>query len=185
MNAVSVCALLLIAAPGAVGPPRKDVDPLPPGVTRALPESLDDLKAIQEQTKKVLHKVIPCTVCGQGGGGSGSGVIVSKDVYVLTAGHVIEEPGQKVRIILHDGKVIEGKALGRNKGVDSGLFKITTAGEWPCAEMGKSEEVKVGQWCIATGHPNGYHKDRPPVAPRPHRPHQPHGHLDRLLDGRR
>src|SRR5262249_24520783 len=142
---------------------KKDADDLPPAVTKPLPESLDDLKAIQSQVKKVLEKVIPCTVGVQIGGASGSGVIVSEDGLVLTAGHVSGKPGQKCRIILSDGKTIEGKSLGRNERMDSGMFKITAEGKWPFCDMGASEDLKSGQWCIATGHPNGYQKGRAPV----------------------
>ena len=71
----------------------KDVPKLPFAVTKLLPESVDDLKAIQEQTKKVVEKVTPCVVGIQIGGASGSGVIVSKDGIVLTAGHVSGTPG--------------------------------------------------------------------------------------------
>ena len=147
----------------AAEPLKKDALDFPPSLTKLLPESLDDLRAIQEQTKKVLEKVIPCTVGVQIGGAAGSGVIVSKDGYVLTAGHVSGKPGQKCTIILHDGTKLAGKSLGRNENIDSGMFKITAEGEWPFVEMGKSSELKTGQWCIATGHPNGYEKGRPPV----------------------
>lgn len=157
MKALFASALLVVA----FGQPA--LAELPTAVTKPVPESIDDLKAIQAQTRKVLEKVIPCTVGVQIGGAAGSGVIVSKDGYVLTAGHVSGKPGQKCKIILHDGKVIEGKSLGRNERIDSGMFKITTEGEWPHCEMGKSEDLKPGQWCVATGHPNGYQKGRPPV----------------------
>src|SRR5262249_1778852 len=41
--------------------------------------------------------------------------------------------------------------------------QITDEGEWPFVDLGKSEDLKPGQWCIACGHPGGYKKDRPPV----------------------
>src|SRR5262249_13246673 len=52
-----------------------------PALDKATPESIDDLKAIQQQVKKVLEKVLPCTVCVLVGGGSGSGVLISEDGY--------------------------------------------------------------------------------------------------------
>ena len=66
-------------------------------------------------------------------------------------------------IILHDGKIIKGKTLGCNRGIDSGMIQITDKGEFPYLEMGKSADLKKGQWCIAIGHPNGYVKGRSPV----------------------
>lgn len=155
--------LLFALQPVLADPLKKEASDLPTAITKPLPESLDDLKAIQAQTRKVLEKVIPCTVGVQIGGASGSGVIVSEDGLVLTAGHVSGKPGQKCRIILSDGKRVEGKSLGRNPAIDSGMFQITTEGEWPFAEMGKSADLKTGQWVIATGHPNGYQPGRPPV----------------------
>lgn len=140
--------------------PKKE---LPAAVLKPVPESIADLKAIQEQTKRVLEKATGCTVGIQIGGASGSGVIVSKDGFVLTAGHVSGKPGQKCTIIMPDGKRLDGKSLGRNPGIDSGMLQITTKGDYDFCEMGKSEDLKPGTWCIAVGHPNGYQKGRTPV----------------------
>jgi len=142
--------------------PKKELT-LHPALTKPLPESLDDLKAIQEQTKKVVDKVSAATVGIQIGGASGSGIIVTKDGMVLTAGHVSGKPGQKCTLLLPDGKRLEGKSLGRNPGIDSGMIQIISEGSWEFCEMGKSEDLKQGQWCIAIGHPNGYQKGRSPV----------------------
>jgi serine protease Do len=162
--AALLLSLIVFSSPlYSADPPPKVIPALPLAITKLVPDSLDDLKVIQAQTKKVLEKVVPCTVGVQIGEASGSGVIVSKDGYVLTAGHVSGAPGQKCKIILPSGKFLDGKSLGRNEKIDSGLFKITTEGEWPFVAMGKSEDLKEGQWCIATGHPNGYQRGRPPV----------------------
>ena len=42
-------------------------------------------------------------------------------------------------------------------------MKITDEGKWPHVEIGDSEKLKAGQWLLATGHPGGYQKGRPPV----------------------
>jgi len=69
-----------------------------------------------------------------------------------------------VTLILHDGRRIKGKTLGGNRGIDSGLIQITDKGEFPHVEMGKSSELKKGQWVIATGNPGGFRTGRtPPV----------------------
>jgi serine protease Do len=131
------------------------------------PENVDDLRAIQKQVKTVLKKVLPATVGvrvgGPQGGAQGSGVIVSKDGYVLTAAHVSGPAGRKVVVILPDGRKVKGKTLGANRGIDSGMIKITDEGPWPFAEMGDSSKLKKGQWCIATGHPGGFQEGRTPV----------------------
>jgi serine protease Do len=156
-------AVALVFGAGTALADPKPVPTPPAAVTKAAPESVGELKDFQAQTKAVLEKVIPATVCLQVGGASGSGVIVSKDGLVLTAGHVSGEPDQVINIILPDGKRVKGKTLGVNRGIDSGMVKITTEGEWPYVEMASSKDLKPGQWCISTGHPGGYKVGRSPV----------------------
>lgn len=127
------------------------------------PVSVADLKAMQEHQRKLIERVTPCTVGVRVGAAQGSGVIISKDGYVLTAAHVNGKPDREVAIILHDGKIVKGKTLGMNLGIDAGLMKITDEGEWPFVEMGASNDCKEGQWCLATGHPGGYERGRKPV----------------------
>jgi serine protease Do len=136
---------------------------LPAAFNKSSPESVEDLKAIQDHVARVAEKVIPCTVCVRVGASFGSGVIVTKDGYVLTAGHVSGAPGRDVSVIFHDGKTAKGKTLGGNHGIDSGLIKITGEKEWPCLEMGDSAKLKAGEWCIVCAHPGGYKSGRPPV----------------------
>lgn len=125
--------------------------------------SLDELVRLQERVEAVSQKVIPTVVCLQIGGGSGSGVIVSPDGWVLTAGHVSGEPDQDVTVVLHDGRKVRAKTLGGNKGVDSGLVRLVDPGPWPYAELGESATLRLGQWLVAVGHPGGYKIGRPPV----------------------
>ena len=142
---------------------------LPAAIEKVAPENVADLKVIQNQVKKVLEKVIPCTVGVQLGGSSGSGVIINSDGFVLTAGHVSGKPGQDCILIFADGKKVKGKTLGQNKGIDSGMIKIVEPnkddkdGKWPFVEMGNSADLKKGQWVIATGHPGGFKPGRTPV----------------------
>jgi serine protease Do len=137
----------------------------PAALDKPVPENVADLRAIQERVQKVLARVVPCTVAVRIGPGNGSGVIVSKDGYVLTAGHVAGVPDRDVDIILSDGHRVRGKTLGINYGIDSGLIRITgEKRDWPFAEMGDASKLKAGQWCLALGHPGGYRPGRtPPV----------------------
>jgi serine protease Do len=147
----------------------KKPDPAPanksvPALEKPEPETVDDLRAIQQRVKEVLKKVMPSTVGLQVGGASGSGVIIDKEGHILTAAHVSGPADRPVTIILSDGRRIKGKTLGGNRGIDSGLIKITDMGAFPFVEMGKSASLKRGQWVIATGHPGGYRPGRtPPV----------------------
>jgi serine protease Do len=88
---------------------------------------------------------------------------VTEDGYVLTAGHVVAVPGRDATIIFPDGKRVHAKTLGVNRDIDSGLLKISDEGKYPHVEMGHSSELKLGQWCISLGHPNGLMVGRPPV----------------------
>jgi serine protease Do len=87
---------------------------------------------------------------------------------VLTAAHVSGEPGKDCTLILPDGKRVKGKTLGTNDRLDSGMIQITDKGpndgKWPFARLGKSADLKKGQWVVALGHPGGWKRDRPPVA---------------------
>jgi serine protease Do len=140
----------------------KKAAPLPAALAKPAPDGLDDLKAIQQQVRKVVEKVVPCTVNVRDGGGQGSGVIVSEDGLVLTAGHVSREAGRDVTVTLADGRRVKARTLGANKEIDSGMLKITDAGKWPHVELGKSADLQKGQWVITVGHPGGYKPDRSP-----------------------
>jgi serine protease Do len=119
-----------------------------------------DLRAMQGHVSKLTDQVKKCTVGVQVGPAWGSGVIISKDGYVLTAAHVAGQPNRKCDFTLADGRKVEGKTLGMFRRLDAGLMKITTAGEYPHAELGNSNNIREGQWCIAMGHPGGYQEDR-------------------------
>lgn len=129
----------------------------------AAPENVDDLAGIEKHVQRVLERVMPAVVGVRVGPGQGSGVIISADGYVLTAGHVSGKPDQNAVIILPNGKQVKAKTLGQNKGIDSGLCKITDEGKYPFLDMGKSIDLKPGHWVLAIGHPGGFRPNRTPV----------------------
>jgi len=129
----------------------------------AAPGSVEDLKAIQDHVKKVLKKTMPATVGIRIGPSAGSGVIISADGYVLTAGHVSGDPNRDCTVILPDGKELKAKSLGCNTLIDSGLIKIVEKGNWNYVEMGDSSKLRRGQWCMSIGHPGGFKTGRSPV----------------------
>jgi len=159
-----------LVRPSAAGDSKKqEVRLLVPSVfDKVTPESVEELKAIQEHVKLLIDKVMPATVNLKVGPGQGSGVIISEDGYVLTAAHVIfDKKGKKsyakCTVTLRDGKVVEGKPLDVNNNIDSGLVKITTPGKYPFVSMGESGKLKKSQWVLATGHPGGWKDGRAPV----------------------
>lgn len=125
-----------------------------------IPQSTADLKGMQDRVHQLAEKLTAVTVGVRLPNGMGSGVIVSEDGYVMTAGHVVDRPGKAVVILLPDGKKLDAVTLGADYGIDAGLIKITTQGKWPFASLGDSSRLKTGQWCIATGHPGGFEKQR-------------------------
>jgi S1-C subfamily serine protease len=82
-----------------------------------------------------------------------SGVIVSKDGYILTAGHTDQLPGEKLTVRLSDGRDADAVALGTNPITDIGLVKITTPGSWPYAEIAESSTLKAGDPLVVAGYP--------------------------------
>lgn len=127
------------------------------------PKDLAELKAFERVVEEVVARVSPAVVGIFNGSSAGSGVIVSADGYILTAGHVAADAGRTVDIRLTDGRKLKAKTLGINHDIDSGLMKITDEGPFPYSPIGSSNELKSGQWTIALGHPGGFDPKRPPV----------------------
>jgi serine protease Do len=128
-----------------------------------VPKTVDDLKAIQARVEAVAKAALPATVGIILNDAQGSGVIVSKDGYVLTAGHVSGKPGQRIMIRLSTGRRVRAVTLGANNSIDSGMAKITDPGEYPFVPVGTAKNLVAGQWVVSLGHPGGYRADRPPV----------------------
>src|SRR5437868_8304503 len=84
---------------------------LPLVFLKSVPENPKDLRAIEKHVKGLLKKTMPATVGLLIGGAQGSGVIISKDGLVLTAGHVSGDAGRKVTIFMPDGRKLNGKTL--------------------------------------------------------------------------
>ena len=122
-----------------------------------------DLMAFQGKVAALVEGATQATVGLRLSNGQGSGVLVSKDGLVLTAAHVFDRAGQKLQIILHDGRRVKGITLGRHEDGDFGMVKIDEKGTWPFAKVGTLKGLPNNALCIATGHPGGYQHGRPPV----------------------
>jgi len=81
----------------------------------------------------------------------GSGVIVSKDGYILTNNHVVDG-SQKLTVVLANKEKYTAKLVGRDPNTDVAVIKIN-AKDLPAATLGNSDEVKIGEWVIAVGNP--------------------------------
>jgi serine protease Do len=127
---------------------------------KIIPESKEDLLSIQAKLKTTLKKAKGAVVAIQSGGGSGSGVIVSKDGLVLTAGHISGRAGRSVKIVLPDGRKVDAVTMGGSEISDSGMCRIKEEGDWPFAPMAEKGKSQVGDWCFALGHPGGFSEKR-------------------------
>jgi len=87
--------------------------------------------------------------------GSGSGVIVGENGYIVTNNHVIGGDATEAEVRLSDRTKFIAQVIGRDKDTDLALLKITTDRQLPTAEFGDSDSLKVGQWVLAVGNPMG------------------------------
>jgi len=81
----------------------------------------------------------------------GSGVIVSREGYILTNDHVVEGVSE-IRVTLHDGRTVEGKIVGADPDTDLAVVRIGGAGFTPIT-FGQSEQTRVGDVVLAIGDP--------------------------------
>jgi len=131
--------------------------------SKVFPANRKDLLEIERAAIEVAKQARACAVGLQVGRNKGSGVIISKDGYVLTAAHLISRPGQQVQVKFANGRTTQGTALGVHTTADGGLVKITEETEWPFMPLATKEQAaKLGDWCIAAGHPGGFDLKRSP-----------------------
>lgn len=85
--------------------------------------------------------------------GAGSGVIISKDGYIITNNHVIDG-ASSIKVTLKDGKSYDATLIGKDSKVDVALIKID-ANDLSPVTFGDSDNLKVGETAIAIGNPLG------------------------------
>lgn len=85
--------------------------------------------------------------------GSGSGVIITSDGYIVTNNHVVEG-GQNIRVCLQDGSEYEATLIGTDSYSDLAVIKIDATG-LPAATLGASSNMTVGDPVFAIGNPLG------------------------------
>ncbi len=85
----------------------------------------------------------------------GSGFIISKDGFIVTTNHVVEDADEiKVQLRGQD-KPLSAKVVGRDPELDLAVVKIEGKGDLPFLEFGDSDALKVGAWVMAIGNPFG------------------------------
>lgn len=84
--------------------------------------------------------------------GTGSGVIVSPDGYIITNNHVIEDNNQ-IEITTNDNKTYEAKVIGTDPDTDIAVLKINADKKLPYVFFGNSDATRIGEWVLAVGNP--------------------------------
>jgi len=135
---------------------------------RAVHESLQDAVVNLNVTKKAVAQEMPEQLRGmlppgmedqlrsrsEQIEGTGSGVIVSADGYILTNNHVVEN-ADDITVTLNDGRELKAKRIGTDPKTDLAVVKIS-ADHLTFAKFGDSEGLQVGDWVLAFGSPFGF-----------------------------
>lgn len=84
--------------------------------------------------------------------GTGSGVIISEDGYIVTNNHVIKD-ATELEVTLNNKKTYKAKLIGTDAKMDIALLKIDSEDKLPYSTFADSDQVKVGEWVLAVGNP--------------------------------
>jgi len=89
--------------------------------------------------------------------GTGSGVIIDEEGYILTNEHVIRDADEIKVTLANRGEAqnFTGKVIGRDPQTDLAVIKIKSSKPFPYAKLGNSDGLSVGDWAIAIGSPFG------------------------------
>ncbi|MBU2018359.1 MAG: trypsin-like peptidase domain-containing protein [Bacteroidetes bacterium] len=138
---------------------------LPPGSEDFVLASESSLNSVVHVTTKVVKTTFQRDIFseffyGPGAGGkeykqfgqgSGSGVIISGDGYIVTNNHVIDEASE-IEVILNDNSKYTAKIVGTDPSTDLAVLKIE-AKNLQAIPMGNSDNIRVGEWVLAVGNP--------------------------------
>ena len=84
--------------------------------------------------------------------GTGSGVIISEDGYIVTNNHVIKD-ATELEVTLNNNKSYKAKLIGTDSKMDIALLKVDADEKLPYIIFGDSDNIKVGEWVLAVGNP--------------------------------
>lgn len=118
-----------------------------------------DLEGLPPMFREFFERNIPQMPKGQGGRqreaqSLGSGFIISADGYVLTNNHVVAD-ADEIMVRLSDRSELQAKLVGTDPRTDVALLKVEGK-NLPTLKLGKSDELKVGEWVLAIGSPFGF-----------------------------
>lgn len=84
--------------------------------------------------------------------GTGSGVIITEDGYIVTNNHVIQN-ATELEVTLNNNKTYKARLVGTDSKMDIALLKVDADEKLPFATFGNSDNLKVGEWVLAVGNP--------------------------------
>lgn len=120
------------------------------------PDNYDVVNGLagEEIYKKVNASIVSVIATSLEGTGSGSGVIMSEDGYIITNAHVIDGADQ-VAVQLSDGTRLTAKVVGSDTQTDLAVIKVSSTTNLEPAEFGDSDELQPGEYAYAIGSPGG------------------------------
>jgi putative serine protease PepD len=128
----------------------------PQNITVNDTSSVNNITAV---AAKASASVVTISVTGKAASGTGSGVILSKDGYVLTNTHVVTLDGEianpAVQVTSSDGHLYDATVVGTDPIADLAVIKLKDASNLSPAEFGDSSKLNVGETAIAIGAPLG------------------------------
>ncbi len=120
------------------------------------PDNYDVVNGLagEEVYKKVSPSVVSIIATTINGGGTGSGVIMTEDGYIITNNHVVEGADQ-VTVQMVDGTQYPAKVIGTDEETDLAVVKVAPKDKLQAAEFGNSDELQPGEYAYAIGSPGG------------------------------
>jgi putative serine protease PepD len=127
--------------------------------TNVIVNDPNDATVVTEVAQKASPSVVTISVAGAQGGGTGSGVILSSDGYVLTNTHVVTLDGQtgsaEIQVTTTDGKNYAADVVGTDPIADLAVIKLRDASGLPTMQFADSDKLNVGEMTVAIGAPLG------------------------------
>lgn len=160
---VTVLALVVGGAAGAVGgylvgdsnSSGSSANALNTPAARQVTDTPAPAGSIEAVAQKVLPTVVQLRVQGRTVSGEGSGFVISGDGLIVTNNHVVEEAadGGTITAVFADGRSAKATVVGRDPTSDVAVVKAQGVSGLPTAELGSSDDMRVGQAVVAVGSP--------------------------------
>jgi putative serine protease PepD len=112
--------------------------------------------SVEAVAEKVAPSVVQLKVQGNGSAGEGSGFVLTDDGYVMTNNHVVEPAANgrgQITAVFQDGSRAQAKVVGRNPTTDIAVIKLEGVDGLKPVELGRSDDLRVGQSVVAIGSP--------------------------------